>query len=68
MGHGLPSTTGVLGSSPGQHYGHPSEPLIPTCQLCNLEGHTALFCIISTSHKFVCHICHRSNHSTWYCF
>ncbi|XP_020421638.1 uncharacterized protein LOC109949783 [Prunus persica] len=68
LAHVLPnSNPGVLGQSPGQQFGSPSAPMIQICQLCNSEGHTAPFC--GASHeKTTCHICGRSNHTTWYCF
>jgi hypothetical protein len=42
--------------------------MIPICQLCNSEGHTAPFCEASSYKKTKCHICGRNNHTTWYCF
>ena len=38
------------------------------CQLCNLEGHTALVCGLNRSERMRCHICGKTNHNTLYCF
>jgi len=62
------SNLGVLGSSPGQQFQTPPVSMLPICQLCNSEGHTAPFCGNSSPQHIKCHICGRSNHSTWYCF
>ncbi|KAM1026446.1 hypothetical protein ACFX2C_039460 [Malus domestica] len=60
--HVFPTPTpGVLGSSP-------SAPLLPTCQLCNAEGHTAPYCYNKSSDRQQCQICGKFNHTTWYCF
>jgi len=51
------SNPGVLGSSPGQQFQTPPASMLPICQLCNSEGHTALFCGNSSSQHTKCHIC-----------
>jgi hypothetical protein len=62
------SNSGVLGSSPGQQFQTPPASMLPICQLCNSEDHTAPFCGNSSPQHTKCHICGRRNHSTWYCF
>jgi len=58
----------VLGPSPNQQFhSHPAS-MMPICQLCNSEGHTAPFCDASSYKKPNCHICGRPNHTTWFCF
>ncbi|CAL8995682.1 unnamed protein product [Prunus brigantina] len=67
--HVLPTPTpGVLGQFPTSQYTSPSAPLVPTCQLCNSEGHTAPFCGSNPPERSKCHICGKTNHTTWYCF
>ncbi|XP_020412149.1 uncharacterized protein LOC109947107 [Prunus persica] len=67
--HVLPTPTpGVLGQFPTSQYPSPSVPLVPTCQLCNSEGHTAPFCGSNPPERSKCHICGKTNHTTWYCF
>ncbi|KAM1798814.1 hypothetical protein ACFX12_032847 [Malus domestica] len=69
MAHVLPnSNPGVLCPSPGQQFGSHYAPMLQICQLCNSEGHTAPFCGASSHEKTKCHICGRSNNTTWYCF
>nr|TKR98872.1 hypothetical protein D5086_0000198350 [Populus alba] len=62
------SNSGVLGQSPAQPFRHPSALMVPICQLCNSEGHTAPFCRASPPKRTRCNICGRSNHTSWYCF
>nr|XP_034930737.1 uncharacterized protein LOC118061423 isoform X1 [Populus alba] len=62
------SNSGVLGQSPAQPFRHPSALMVPICQLCNSEGHTAPFCGASPPKRTRCNICGRSNHPSWYCF
>lgn len=65
--HVLPTPTlGVLGSS--SQFGNPSAPPLQTCQLCNVEGHTAPYCYNKSSDRQQCHICGKFNHTTLYCF
>jgi hypothetical protein len=59
---------GVLGPSPNQQFHNHSASMMPICQLCNTEGHTAPFCDASPYQKPKCHICGRLNHTTWFCF
>jgi len=60
--------SGLLGQSPAQQFRHPFALMVPICQLCNSEGHTALFCGASPPKRTRCNICGRSNHTCWYCF
>nr|TKR71257.1 hypothetical protein D5086_0000302800 [Populus alba] len=53
---------------PAQPFRHPSALMVPICQLCNSEGHTAPFCRASPPKRNRCNICGRSNHTSWYCF
>jgi hypothetical protein len=62
------SNPGVLGSPPSQQFQSPPASMVPICQLCNSKGHIALFCGNSSPQHAKCHICGRSNHTTWYCF
>ena len=63
------SNPGILGQSPSPQFGSPSlSPMVQICQLCNLEGHNATFCGSPSVEKNKCHICGRSNHTTWFCF
>ncbi|CAN6713059.1 unnamed protein product [Malus baccata var. baccata] len=67
--HVLPTPSpGILGQSPVPYFGHPSAPLLPTCQTCNVEGHTAPYCQSKPPDRASCQICGKHNHSTWYCF
>lgn len=66
--HVLPTPNpGVLGPSPNQFRG-PSVPPLQTCQLCNANGHTALYCFNKYSDRQQCQIYGKFNHTTWYCF
>jgi hypothetical protein len=62
------SNSGLLGQSPTQQFRHPSALMVPICQLCNSEGHTAPFYGASPPKRTRCNICGRSNHTSWYCF
>ena len=64
----LTPNPGVLGPSPNQPFHNYPASMMPICQLCNFEGHTALFCDASSYKKPKCHICGRINHTTWFCF
>ncbi|KAM2804327.1 hypothetical protein COP1_045208 [Malus domestica] len=59
------STSGVIGSSPTLPNG--GSPSV-ICQLCNTYGHSAVFCGSRSPSKQGCHICGKTNHSTWFCF
>ncbi|KAM1411401.1 hypothetical protein COP1_024098 [Malus domestica] len=59
------STSGVLGSSPNGYTG--GSPSV-ICQLCNTYGHSASFCGSRSQSQQGCHICGKTNHSTWFCF
>ena len=41
---------------------------VSVCQLCNMEGHTDVTCGFKRDDRIQCHICGRTNHTSWYCY